>query len=116
MSAPTHNQSESQLKERLRKWLIGKGLDPIKVAGGPRQRSGISDLGIAIPPHGRMMWIELKAPGVSPTPTPQQMKFLESQAKYGCLCLVANEFEGIKAAVEAALVMEAGTPATPIVS
>ena len=77
---------ESALTRRVQARLKDYGVFAFKVAGGARQRAGISDL-IGVLPDGKFLAIELKRPGKYWLPwdgcTELQKKFLQTVAKNG---------------------------------
>lgn len=54
---------ESGLERLVRERLDALGIPNFKAGGGRRAPSGLPDRCGALPPHGRLFFIELKAPG-----------------------------------------------------
>ena len=91
--------SEAKLKDqcfKLVKQLQAKG-EPIwavKIHGGPHQQAGLPDVHVTY--RGRSLWIELKAPGKSPTPL--QLSTLNKIQKAGAIAgwvTTVQEFEDL---------------------
>lgn len=62
-------------------------------------RPGVLDIAILVPPHGRMAFIEIKAPGEKPSD--DQRLFIDDAIQRGAVCAVADNLEGVIAALTA---------------
>lgn len=99
--------TETQLKEKVKAYAQKLGLFPIKIAGGPRQRAGISDLLIVIPPRGKLLALELKAPGKLREVTPLQMEFLRKIDQAGGIAVAVDTLDAARQIIDWAMIAEA---------
>jgi hypothetical protein len=95
--------TETQLKEKVKDYLKAKGIFGFKIAGGPRQRAGISDFLIVIPPTGQLLAMELKAPGKLNELTDLQKNFLEKVSNAGGFACAVDNLESAKSIIDLAV-------------
>ena len=101
--------SETQLKKKVMAYMRERGIFCFKVAGGPRQAAGISDIIASIPPDGWFLAMELKAPDAKCEPSELQEKFLEKVAHTGGMAVCVNSFEGARDLIDAMLAVSERT-------
>ena len=92
--------NETQLKNRVLNYLRSRDIFCVKIAGGPRQAAGIADILAVLPPSGRLLAIELKAPGKPAQPTEIQARFLENVNRCGGYAVCVNSLEEVIDLVE----------------
>jgi hypothetical protein len=85
--------TETALKQKVMAYCKHQGLFAVKIAGGARQRAGISDILIFLPPRGRLLALELKAPGKINETTPLQRSFLARVTEAGGFGVVADSVD-----------------------
>lgn len=98
--------NETQLKNKVKDHAKSKGVFCIKVAGGPRQRVGISDLLMVVPPRGRLLAMELKAPGHLKEVTPAQIHFLGQVTAMGAIAVAVDDEEQAKRVIDTMITAE----------
>ena len=98
--------TETQLKEKVQAYCKSLGLFCIKIAGGPRQRTGISDLLIVLPPRGRLLAMELKAPGKLNEITPIQQNFLKHVDTVGGVAVGVDTLEMARSFIDRCVMRE----------
>jgi hypothetical protein len=86
---------ETQITKQIRQLLFHCGALSIKIAGGPYQKPGISDLLVCLPRNGVGVFvaIEVKRPGH--TLTPLQDGFLREVRAAGGIAFVAYSVEDV---------------------
>lgn len=82
---------ETQITKQIRQILHHAGAMTIKIAGGPYQRPGISDLLVCL--DGRFIAIEVKRPGHHPTPL--QLDFIKQVQAAGGIGFIAYSPEDV---------------------
>jgi hypothetical protein len=82
---------ETQITKQIRQVLAYAGAMTIKIAGGPYQKPGISDLLVCL--SGRFIAIEVKRPGHHPTPL--QVDFIKQVQAAGGIGFVTYSVEEV---------------------
>lgn len=83
--------SESDISKQIRQLLFRVGAFPIKIAGGPYQKPGISDWLVCF--EGRFIAIEVKKPGGKLTE--KQEQFLHDVRAAGGIAFVAYSVDEV---------------------
>lgn len=99
--------NETDLSSRVADALRARGIPNRKIWQGAYSGRGVSDRIGTLPPSGRALYIELKAPGkykpVTLGLTQHQAKFLVEMKAAGALCIVADSVQGVLDAIDEAL-------------
>jgi hypothetical protein len=90
--------SESEITATIRDYLRLIGCKHTKLLGGLGAEVGRPDILGCLPPHGRMLALEVKKPGGKLSEAQRQQ--LREYAEAGAVCVVATSLDDVRAVLE----------------